>query len=302
VVSAGHGTGFEQAVLDAMPDPVLVLAADGTIVQANRAVEYVTGWRPGQLVSRNVAELLHPDDLGAMTQACSYALADGAPLPCEIRLRAPDGRWCTLEIMGNNLLDTDIEGVVVSARDLGLRPRYDELTGLANHRLIEQRLADAIDGRGRAGVVLVDLDAFTTVNDLHGRAAGDRVLQVMAERLQASVRGVDIVGRRNDDEFVLVCSGLSGADGLAWIARRIVATVPEPIVLPDGTQLRPTASVGAAMQSPRLNTADALLRAADSAVYEVKRAGRDGWHLYAEPEEERPTPPVAPSESSETFD
>lgn len=290
-MSEGHGTGLDQDFLDALPDPVLVLAADGEIVQANRVMEAILGWRPGQVVGRNLAELLHTDDLAIVTQVCAHTPEDAdPPLLGEVRVRAPDGQWCTLEIVANNLLDTEVDGVVVCARDLARRPRHDPLTGLANHRMIEQRLADAIDGRGRAGVVLVDLDAFSSVNDLHGRAAGDRVLQVVAERLQASVRGVDIVGRRGDDEFVLVCSGLGAGEGLAWIARRIVATVPQPIVLPDGAQLRPTASVGAALQSPRLNTAEALLRAADSAVYEVKRAGRDGWHLFVDREESAEDP------------
>jgi diguanylate cyclase (GGDEF)-like protein/PAS domain S-box-containing protein len=278
-----HRTVLAQDVLDALPDPVLVLAADGTILQANAMIERVTGWGPDELVRRNIAELLHPSDLGVATQACSHGPEDaGPPPPAEVRLRAPDGRWLTLEIVANNLLDTELAGVVLTARDLARRPRYDPLTGLANPRMIEQRLTDALADRGRAGVVLVDLDAFTAVNDRFGRAAGDRVLQGVAERLQGSVRGVDVVGRRSDDEFVLVCSNLSGPDGLAWIARRIVATVPQPIVLPDGTQLRPTASVGAAIQSSHLTTPEMLLRAAGSAVYEVKRAGRDGWHLYTE--------------------
>jgi diguanylate cyclase (GGDEF)-like protein/PAS domain S-box-containing protein len=277
---------FDEALLDALPDGVLVLAADGSILQANLAIERITGWRAAELQGTDVAELLHVDDIGAATRACDHAPDDDeAPLPTEVRLRAPDGRWCTLEIVANNCLDLPLGGVVVSVRDLAVRPRYDPLTGLANRRMIEQRLADAITGKGRAGIVLVDLDAFTSVNDLHGRAAGDRVLQVVAERLQASVRGVDIVGRRGDDEFVLVCSGLGAAEGLSWIARRIVQTVPQPIVLPDGAQLRPTASVGAALQSPRLTTVDAMLRAADAAVYEVKRAGRDGWQLYVEPDQ-----------------
>jgi diguanylate cyclase (GGDEF)-like protein/PAS domain S-box-containing protein len=284
-VSVGWRTSFEQHLLDALPDLVILLAEDGEILQVNRSAEQFTGWRPGQLAGRNVTELLHHDDLAAVTEVCDHAPDDEEPArAAEVRLRGSDGEWCRVEIVANNLLDTEIGAVIVCARNLAGRPTHDPLTGLATPRLVERHLDDAIAGRGRAGVVLVDLDAFQALNERHGRPAGDRVLQVVAERLQGSVRGVDVVGRWGDDEFVLVCSNLSAPDGLSWIARRIVATIPEPIVLPDGVQLRPTASVGAALQSPELNTVEALVRAAESAVYDVKRAGRDGWQVHGEAE------------------
>jgi diguanylate cyclase len=125
---------------------------------------------------------------------------------------------------------------------------YDELTGLANRALFAVRVREAMSRPGheqhRTAIFLIDLDDFKTVNDTMGHAAGDELLQQVARRLQAQVRGTDTVCRLGGDEFVIIATDIDpvAAD---WLAGRVVAAVAKPVELATGT-VRVGASVGVA--------------------------------------------------------
>jgi diguanylate cyclase (GGDEF)-like protein len=145
----------------------------------------------------------------------------------------------------------------------------DHLTGLPNRRAIE-----ALDPARHHGVLYIDLDHFKPVNDRYGHDAGDRVLQIVADRLRAAVRPGDLVARLGGDEFGAVCTDCSGAD-LDAVAERVRAAVAEPIegVAPDGQTVGVRASIGVAEGVGPLRH---LLSAADAALFDAKADGRDG--------------------------
>ncbi|MCP2032197.1 diguanylate cyclase (GGDEF)-like protein/PAS domain S-box-containing protein [Okibacterium sp. HSC-33S16] len=157
---------------------------------------------------------------------------------------------------------------------------HDLLTGLANRQLLQARLDQAIAAAERSGrplaVIFLDLDGFKVVNDSCGHAVGDSVLQQVADRLRASVRSADTIGRYGGDEFVVICED-SDADAVSHVADRILAAVKEPLVdVPDEYPV--SASIGVALLVPEANpsvTTDGMLGLADAAMYQSKNAGKD---------------------------
>ncbi|MBP0465858.1 EAL domain-containing protein [Roseomonas sp. PWR1] len=164
---------------------------------------------------------------------------------------------------------------------------HDPLTGLANRVRFAERLRAALDSTGgRLAVLCLDLDRFKQVNDRLGHPAGDALLQAVASRLRAELRGDDTVARFGGDEFgiVLASAGRSGGDAEAHaeaVAARIVAAVSAPYTL-GGERAEIGTSIGIAFAAGRDTTPEALLAEADVALYCAKRAGR-GRHAVFEP-------------------
>ncbi|WP_400160453.1 putative bifunctional diguanylate cyclase/phosphodiesterase [Arthrobacter sp. BPSS-3] len=157
----------------------------------------------------------------------------------------------------------------------------DPLTGLSNRQLFNDQLAHALAGPcGTAvDVLLLDLDDFKEVNDIHGHHAGDQMLIEVGRRLRACVRPSDVVARLGGDEFVVLMVGSLDADAAA---ARIVGSLKEPLWV-DGSMLRPSLSLGLASISADAYDASELLRRADIAMYAAKAAGKNRY-LRFQPE------------------
>jgi diguanylate cyclase (GGDEF)-like protein len=172
---------------------------------------------------------------------------------------------------------------------------YDNLTGLANRRLFRDQLERAIAAaraRGHMlGVLFMDLDRFKRVNDTLGHGAGDVLLQTVAERLRAHVRGSDLVGRAEleeqaaisrlgGDEFTVLLSRLDDPEAAGDVARRILRAIPEPIDL-GGHAVSLSASIGIALYPIDGEDVETLLKHADAAMYAAKEGGRDNYQFFS---------------------
>ena len=162
---------------------------------------------------------------------------------------------------------------------------HDSLTNLPNRLLLldrlEQALARSRRYSSRCAVLLFDVDRFKDVNDTLGHAAGDRLLRELAERVRGAVRDSDTVARFGGDEFALVAPDLLDGTEPMLLARRILDACRPPFDI-DGTRIPVTVSVGAAVFPEHGGDADALLRAADAALYLAKGAGKDRVALYSQ--------------------
>ncbi|RKR89315.1 diguanylate cyclase/phosphodiesterase [Micromonospora pisi] len=151
---------------------------------------------------------------------------------------------------------------------------HDVLTGLANRRHLLERGTEQLDRRhadGLAAVLLIDLNHFKEVNDTLGHPSGDRVLIVVADRLRAVAGPDDLVARLGGDEFAILISGLPAPAVATHRAERLLAALHEPIEL-DGMRISVEASGGIAV-APGTGGMPELLRRADVAMYQAKRAG-----------------------------
>ncbi len=172
---------------------------------------------------------------------------------------------------------------VSTERQLAQRfARQDLLTGLPNRRALETDLEALIDASedARAAVLFLDLDGFKVINDTLGHEAGDALLKLVAERLSGAMRDGDLVARMSGDEFVVVASGLRHRTEASEIARRIFTALSSSFSF-NGSQLGLTVSIGVAFLPEDGGDARTLLRHADSAMYRVKRSGKNGLKYYS---------------------
>jgi diguanylate cyclase (GGDEF)-like protein len=158
----------------------------------------------------------------------------------------------------------------------------DPLTGLANRRLLAERMSMALDharrNRSAMAVVYLDLDGFKQVNNTLGHDAGDSLLIMVAGRLLATVREEDTVARLGGDEFILGLWHLSGAGDAATVASKVIEAVSQPYDI-EGRTVSITASAGLGIYPLHGEDADTLMKSADLALYETKRAGKNAYRV-----------------------
>jgi diguanylate cyclase (GGDEF)-like protein len=159
----------------------------------------------------------------------------------------------------------------------------DLLTGLANRRGLQARAAHAIAAAQRNGralaLLFIDLDHFKQVNDTLGHHAGDEMLRETARRLRTCVRGSDIVARQSGDEFIVVLSEVQRPQDAALVAHKILDALHEPVAI-GSQQASVACSIGIALLSESCPDLERLTRAADTAMYAAKDAGRSTFRFY----------------------
>ena len=175
---------------------------------------------------------------------------------------------------------------------------HDALTGLPNRFLMLGRLAQALSAAQRHGtrlaVLFLDLDGFKPINDRHGHHIGDEVLKIVATRLRDCVRDCDTVARHGGDEFLVALTDMRGTDDAAAVAVKVLAAVARPVDIGTLT-LRVTTSIGIALYPDVASDGEALIRAADAAMYEAKAEGR---HIFRFAMPEYPELPGIPAARS----
>jgi diguanylate cyclase (GGDEF)-like protein/PAS domain S-box-containing protein len=231
---------------------------------------------------------IHPHDRALVRRAFFGALRHGSDVVVELRVRHADGseRWldCRGQVVGvdaagrprrvmGTLMDVTERHATTEA--LAHSALHDPLTGLANRRLLYQRLDEALaSARGRGGqmgLCVIDLDRFKEVNDSLGHHAGDALLCQVSQRMGDGLDAGATLGRLGGDEFGLVLPGADAA-ALRACAERIVRLLAAPFVL-DGQPVSVGCSLGAALFPAHGADSEELLSQADRAMYAAKRAG-----------------------------
>jgi len=158
----------------------------------------------------------------------------------------------------------------------------DPLTGLANRRLLTDRMSMALvharRNKSAMAVVYLDLDGFKQINDTFGHDAGDILLKTVAGRLAATVREEDTVARLGGDEFIVVLWHVSGNDVAATVASKVIEAVSQPYEI-GGHTVSITISAGVGVYPVHGEDADTLMKSADLALYEAKRAGKNVFRV-----------------------
>ena len=272
-------------------DTTLIIDADINITYASPAVRELLGTPAADIVGQAALEFIHPDDQERIRLELAARLQAGSVTePVQFRMKRTDGSWRYVEAVVSDLRDQpSIAGFVANVRDtterkeaedlLAHQALHDPLTGLPNRTLILDRAGQMLVRARRelrpVAALFVDLDNFKEINDTLGHEAGDKILQAVAERFTATLRGNDTVGRLGGDEFVVLAEGLSLAAGAELVAERIQDVLREPFRIDgyEGAPLRLSASVGIAVGDR--DTAQDLLRDADIALYRAKALGKN---------------------------
>ncbi len=256
---------------------------------------------------RGLLQLLHPEDRARWLQVVSEHLKDGQQAcRLEVRLRRPDGEWAWATASGAVVergaagQPLRMAGVLVDMTEhmqmqamLLHASRTDNLTQLPNRALLMERLAGALgrwqqDPSRRFALLYMDFDRFKLVNDTHGHAVGDGLLRLIAERLLQALRKTETRSRRrggqpavlpariSGDEFVVLLEGIEGPAAALAVGERLLAALADPYTLAPTLRVHSSASIGIVTsdQCDAKTDAHGVLRDADTAMYEAKRAGR----------------------------
>jgi diguanylate cyclase (GGDEF)-like protein/PAS domain S-box-containing protein len=283
-----------SAIVKSSADAILTVALDGTILTWNRGAQDLYGYNQEEVIGKNVCILdidSSPDDRGA---ALSLIGVGQSIQRLETVRRRRDGTFVNVSLTGSPIFGED--GTVLAAssigRDISDRKRleeelsrqavHDSLTGLPNRTLLGDRLSQALAGAARrnapVSVLFLDLDQFKAVNDANGHLVGDDLLIQVAGRLKTAIRPFDTLARFGGDEFVVVCEDADVEEGQR-IAERLSASLKDPINVGGNPQYI-SASIGIAVSPPLEADPNALLRYADTAMYDAKARGRSRSRVF----------------------
>jgi diguanylate cyclase (GGDEF)-like protein/PAS domain S-box-containing protein len=286
--------------LNSIGDGVGTTDLAGNITFLNAMAEELTGWTSGDAIGRPMSDVIHIVDAG--THETIPDLTDRAVdgdetvhLPPNSLLLARDGREIPVEDSTAPIHDDDgaTTGAVIVFRDVSDAravlekvshlAQHDELTGLPNRNVLNDRITQAIGAAprhsGQLAVMYLDLDGFKGVNDSLGHPVGDLLLQSVAARLVDCVRASDTVSRAGGDEFVVLLAEAEQVADAAIIATRMLDAVAEVHIV-AGHELRVTTSIGVAVFPGDGDDAETLIKNADLAMYRVKDQGRSAFQFF----------------------
>ncbi|MCI0520984.1 MAG: sensor domain-containing diguanylate cyclase [Chloroflexi bacterium] len=290
---------FFKDLLDNLYDGVYFVDADRKITYWNKGAERITGFTPGQVIGSSCADniLLHVDEQGNSLCATACPLVkimrEGGTVEAGVFLHHANGHRLPVLVRASPLLDN--QGNAIGAveifsdntamfhaqqemDELARAATLDALTGIANRRGVEQKLAFCISEyrqqRHEFAILFIDVDHFKQVNDRYGHDTGDAALRTIAATLKANLRASDYVGRWGGEEFLVILREINPAH-LSRIAEKLRALVASSrVIAADGKPIRVTVSIGAALAQEH-DTIESLLQRADQLLYRSKAEGRN---------------------------
>ncbi|WP_322032460.1 EAL domain-containing protein [Paraburkholderia sp. J76] len=290
---------LQSRALDACVNAILITApgpgGSNLIEYANPAFRRITGFDPAEVIGQDCRFLQRDDREQDGLIAIRKALHSNREVSAVLRNYRKDGVlfWNQLLIAPVPDLDgrithhigiiNDVTELIRYQEQLEYQANYDSLTLLPNRNLLRDRLQHALLAAQRhdtgVAVVFIDLDGFKNVNDSLGHSVGDRLLGVVAERLQRCTRTTDTVARHGGDEFVIVLTETIDEKSLIGWMERARALISEPVWI-DGTELYVGCSMGASVFPQDGNDAETLMKKADVAMYRAKDMGRNTFQFF----------------------
>ena len=283
-----------DTLLSASPDLQYVVAPDGTLVYANRALVSLFSKPAEDVIGKNIRELC-PDLATELQDQLRAVVATLVPhvgeLACNALPRSPVAyRNVLIPVIADGERVESITGMarniseLKASEDQILRNAYyDSLTGLPNRVLFRDRLEQEVKHAGRSGrplaLLYVDLDGFKEVNDRHGHAEGDILLREAARRLAGRVRTSDTVARLGGDEFIILLTEVAKIAHVEVLAQEILHSLAMPFSV-RGNEMRISGSIGITLYPQDSSSPDDLVRNADQAMFVAKKAGRNRFSFF----------------------
>jgi diguanylate cyclase (GGDEF)-like protein/PAS domain S-box-containing protein len=287
-----------QAIIHSVMDGIVTVNESGQIMGFNPAAEKIFGYRQQELLGspmeQLVAETVRQRFATCLSRFAGRRNRRSLSLQRrEVTALRKDGEHFSMELSASEMVLTNQRFFIGIIRDITERKQaeekiahlahHDYLTGLPNRALFLDRLQRAISlarrGQYRAAVLYLDLDGFKQINDTLGHAAGDRLLQEVAQRLKDSVRSSDTVARVGGDEFTFVLNNVGERENVSITAERVIKALSRPVDL-CGTSCQVGASLGISLFPDDSEEAESLLHEADEAMYAVKQNGKNAFRFY----------------------
>ena len=287
-----------RVIFDAVNDGIFISdPANGQFTEINEPGCLMFGYPKSELLGQSVEALssgIHPHTEDMAIELNERARL-GVPQIFEWQCKKKDGTLFPTEI---SLRYTELGGkpaIIAIFRDIAERKRldaqivymaqHDVLTGLPNRSMftaaLDQAIAQSLRSGKKFAILSLDLDHFKDVNDIHGHLAGDRLLRLVAERLQSAVRVNEIVARFGGDEFAILLSNHHSPEDLAALSTRLITSIAKPFLI-DRTKVYVGLSIGVAVYGEAAQDAETLLSHADTALYRAKADGKQNYRFFSE--------------------
>ncbi|MFC3033173.1 EAL domain-containing protein [Pseudoalteromonas fenneropenaei] len=282
-------------IISASLDGIMITRSNGEIIQINPAFSALTGYQEYEVVGKKPSILSSGLHSKAYYDKMWQELAEKGVWQGEICNRKKNGEiyveWLTIIEINEPYSDDVLYAAIFS--DITERKNneekivrlayFDELTGLPNRRLFNDRLAMALASAHRdklkLAVMFIDLDRFKEVNDTLGHSAGDQLLVQVSERIKRILAEGDTLARLGGDEFVVLLTDIKSIEQVVHFADEILAALSKPFDI-AGIAVGATASLGAAIYPEDGLDSETLLKHADVAMYRSKEVGRNSFQLY----------------------
>jgi diguanylate cyclase (GGDEF)-like protein/PAS domain S-box-containing protein len=285
---------------------------DLTYSYMSPSIARLYGWTPEEFSGQPPDELMSVEELRSWSDTVEEhvrSVGEGDLTACfielELEVRNKEGHRVQVETVANIMLDSASRPthIVGSSRDITRRKAaedsirkmafFDQLTGLPNRRMMEDRLAQMLAlakrEQRKLSLLFVDLDRFKAVNDQHGHAAGDWLLTQVASRMGSVLRASDTASRIGGDEFVILLPDAQNTDDAVLVAEKIRCVLEQPFVMDNGVELDISSSIGVVMYPDQADNVRDLLHFGDEAMYRAKKGGRNAVEVFAaqaEPDEQ----------------
>ncbi|CDG52960.1 MULTISPECIES: sensor domain-containing diguanylate cyclase [Halomonadaceae] len=269
-----------------MLDTVFVVDKDNQIVFVSDACESLLGYLPQELIGTLITNYMHPDDLAATRDSIVRVMSGKPHIDYRNRYIRKDGgivhilwsaRWYEAEEVRVGVA-RNVTALMQAEEELRYLAHHDPLTKLTNRALFYDRLTLGLSTAHRyqnnLALLFLDINDFKGINDIHGHAAGDRVLCTVARRLEGCVRETDTVARMGGDEFTVLLTDIKSAHAVTEKVEQILTVMNEPLGAEFGEVKMPSCSIGVACYPADGEDADTLLSRADSQMYQIKRRSR----------------------------
>lgn len=272
----------------------------GRLLEANAAYVQASGYTREALLGLRMQDLEDVDSGQNMGLHLEQAIRNGHARFVSTHRNRDGQRWPVEMVVSYVPLEggrffcflRDLTEQQKSAELIWHQANFDRLTDLPNRALFFDRLSQECSAARRSAkrvaLLYADLDAFKPVNDRFGHAAGDTALQAVAARWQSCVRGTDTIARLGGDEFAIIAGAIDSQQEAAAIADKLIDALRQDIDLPAGQHCRVGVSIGIALYPDNAVELDALLSAADRAMFACKAQGKNAFAFASTPV---PTPP-----------
>ncbi|MBT4889472.1 MAG: EAL domain-containing protein [Rhodospirillales bacterium] len=283
-------------VIDAAPDAIMIVSADGKIETVNPAFTTLTEYLPHEVIGKNPSILASGAHDKEFYSDMWRVLHETGSWRGEVWNRRKSGgtfpEWLSITVIRDEMdnisryasIFSDISERKEKEERIKNLAYFDVLTGLPNRQLFNDRLAQSVSSTMHqdtlAALLVLNLDLFKRINDSFGHYTGDRVLEVISQRLKLLVRSEDTLSRLSGDEFAILMPIVDASNEAINLARRIVDEVSIPIDVED-REIFLTASVGVALCPDDGIEAEILLKNAFAATHRAKKIGRNCYQLYS---------------------
>lgn len=284
-----------NVVFDTTAEGIIILDSEQRIISVNPAFTMLTQYDAEEVTGRTPDIIMHPRRYMEHDYPWHNLRPGNHAWHGEMVCLRKDGSyfssWQQISAVYDSFNNTthyvialsDISAIRKVEAELNHLAYHDTLTELGNRHLLQERLALELKtaqlNHTRLGLLFIDLDGFKLINDSLGHGVGDQLLKRLAERINGCLQQNDLATRLGGDEFLVLIPYLEHPDELSALANTLLAVLREPVEL-DHELVAISASIGIAMYPDHAETPENLVSAADSAMYEAKSQGRNGYQFY----------------------